>query len=79
MTFLSEYPDDEQASARILSPNEGLQVSLRWNARTVPYAWYWMEAGGREGFPWYSDAYVLASEPEQLARPRHRSDPRINR
>jgi galactose mutarotase-like enzyme len=63
MAFLSEYPDDEQALVRIVSPNEGLEVSLRWNARTFPYAWYWMEAGGRKGFPWYSDAYGLASEP----------------
>lgn len=63
MAFLSDYPDDEQALVRIVSPNEGLEVSLGWNAETFPYAWYWMEAGGRKGFPWYSDAYVLAIEP----------------
>ena len=45
MAFLSEYPDDEQALVRIVSPYEGLEVSLRWNARTFPYASYWMEAG----------------------------------
>lgn len=77
MAFLSEYPDDEQALVRIVSPNEGLEVSLGWNAEAFPYAWYWMEAGGRKGFPWYSDAYVLAIEPASSwpAQPQPSSRP----
>jgi galactose mutarotase-like enzyme len=63
MAFLSDYPVDEQAMVTIVSPSRGLEVTLRWDAQTFPYAWYWMEAGGRKGFPWFSDAYVLAIEP----------------
>lgn len=60
--FLTGFPDDG-AHAAVENPRLGLRVRLRWSATEFPYAWYWLEAGGRTGFPWYGDAYVLGIEP----------------
>lgn len=63
MAFLSRFTDPAAAWAQIANPTIGLAARIEWDATDFPYAWYWMEAGGRAGFPWYSDAYVLAIEP----------------
>lgn len=48
---------------RIANPECGLAATLTWSSDEFPFAWYWLEAGGRSGFPWFGEAYVLAVEP----------------
>lgn len=45
--------------------NSGLGLSARvsWDGETFPHAWYWLDAAGTEGYPWFGRAYVLAIEP----------------
>lgn len=40
-----------------------LEARVEWDPSVFPYAWYWLEAGGRPGFPWFGTEYVLALEP----------------
>jgi hypothetical protein len=41
----------------------GLAVEVRWDLATFPYAWFWQELEGTEGYPWFRRAYVTAVEP----------------
>ena len=59
--FLAEFGED--AWVRIANPECGLAATLTWSSDEFPFAWYWLEAGGRSGFPWFGEAYVLAVEP----------------
>lgn len=52
---------DGRASLR--NPRLDVGVVLEWDTATMPHAWYWLEAAGTAGFPWYQSAYVLAIEP----------------
>ncbi len=47
----------------ITNPRLGLTATVRWDLAIFPYAWFWCEAAGTVGFPWYQRAYVLAVEP----------------
>lgn len=61
MAYLTDFAGDPWA--RLTNPDLGVQATLSWDGRSFPHAWYWLEAGGSDGFPWYSSAYVLAIEP----------------
>jgi len=61
MAYLTDFPP--QAQVRLTSPDVGVSATLDWQAAEFPFAWYWLEAGGTGGFPWYHSAYVLAVEP----------------
>lgn len=61
MAFLAEFTG--RPWIRLTNRRVGLQAELTWDGATFPYAWYWNEAGGRRGYPWYGAAYVLALEP----------------
>jgi galactose mutarotase-like enzyme len=63
MAFLGDFTEPAAAWVQIANDRLGLAARIEWDATEFPYAWYWLEAGGRAGFPWYSDAYVLAIEP----------------
>lgn len=41
----------------------GLSFGMAWTRETFPHLWYWHDANGTAGYPWYSGAYVLALEP----------------
>jgi hypothetical protein len=45
--------------------NRSLEVSfgLAWTVETFPHLWYWHDANGTSGYPWYGSGYVLALEP----------------
>ncbi|SCL35369.1 Galactose mutarotase [Micromonospora rhizosphaerae] len=60
MGYLTDFT---RGHAAIRNPRLGLAVEVDWDAATLPHAWYWLEAGGGAGFPWYRSAYVLAIEP----------------
>jgi galactose mutarotase-like enzyme len=61
MAYLSDFAGDPWA--RLSNPEAGLEATLSWDGGSFPYAWYWLEAGGTAGFPWYNAAYVFAIEP----------------
>lgn len=60
--FLGDF-DPAGAMLGIRNPVLDLEVRVEWDPQTLPYAWYWLEAGGRRGFPWFGSAYVLGLEP----------------
>ncbi|TDD63788.1 aldose 1-epimerase [Jiangella aurantiaca] len=60
LAFLADFAEGR---AGIVNDELGLRADLTWDTSLMPHAWYWLEAGGRAGFPWYSAAYVLALEP----------------
>jgi hypothetical protein len=64
LAYLSEFSSGYFA---ITNPNLGLGVAFRWPTEIFPVAWYWIEAGAAEGFPWFGDHYTLAIEPATSA------------
>lgn len=60
MAYLGDLGEGRVA---VVNAELDLRAELSWDLSVMPYAWYWLEAGGRAGFPWFSDAYVLALEP----------------
>lgn len=44
-------------------PSRGLRLELSWDLDAWPHAWYELEAGGSDGFPWFAGAYFLALTP----------------
>jgi galactose mutarotase-like enzyme len=61
-TRLSYLDDFTTPALTVLSPDRSLGVDLEWD-EVWPYVWYNLEAGGRNGFPWYSRGYFLALTP----------------
>jgi galactose mutarotase-like enzyme len=47
----------------IANPRLNVRVGMAWTLETFPYLWYWHDANGTPGYPWYSESYVLALEP----------------
>jgi hypothetical protein len=60
--FLGGFAE-ERAVVAIDNPESGLSARIEWDPEGFPYAWYWLEAGGRAGFPWFGAEYVLGVEP----------------
>ncbi|MGB3328384.1 MAG: DUF4432 family protein, partial [Thermomicrobiales bacterium] len=62
MLYLTGFPD-ETAWYRVEHPDNGLGATVRWDARQMPYLWYWQEFGATAQYPWYGDANVIGLEP----------------
>ncbi|GAA3698372.1 hypothetical protein GCM10022224_075460 [Nonomuraea antimicrobica] len=60
MAYLSGFPT---GLVTLRNTRLDLGARLEWNATLMPYAWYWLEAAGTPGFPWYQGVYVLGIEP----------------
>jgi Galactose mutarotase and related enzymes len=60
--FLGDFPTG-RAMVGVRNVGLGLEARVEWDPAGFPYAWYWLEAGGRAGFPWYGAEYVLGLEP----------------
>lgn len=60
--FLTGF-EGPNASVTVVNQRTNLMAEIRWDASDFPFAWYWLEAGGREGFPWFGTEYVLGIEP----------------
>jgi len=60
MLYLSDFT---RGLVRISNQRLGLGARLEWDAVALPHAWYWLEAHGTAGFPWFQRAYVLGIEP----------------
>lgn len=41
----------------------GLTATVEWDLAVMPYAWFWLELGATDGFPWFRRAHVLGLEP----------------
>lgn len=52
--------------ARVVSPNAGFAMCLRWDSAVFGHAWFWQECHATGGFPWYRRAYVCAVEPANI-------------
>lgn len=64
LAYLSEFSSGYFA---ITNPKLKLGVAFRWPTEIFPIAWYWIEAGAAEGFPWFGEHYTLAVEPATSA------------
>ena len=58
--FLRDFKESWYA---LTNPALGMGVGLVWDGKLFPYACMWQETGGVRGFPFYSQAYVTAIEP----------------
>lgn len=44
-------------------PGKGIGFRTEWDAKTMPYLWFWQEFGLNAGYPWYGRHYVIGLEP----------------
>lgn len=42
---------------------KGISMKVEWDARTLPYLWYWQEFGATTSYPWYGRLYNIGLEP----------------
>ena len=62
MLYLTGFAGDE-AWYRIEDEERGLGARVSWDAKQMPYLWYWQEFGAGKEYPWYGGAYVVGLEP----------------
>lgn len=55
--------DLDHTRATITNRAVGCAVRLEWDADPWPYLWYYLEAGGTDGHPWFGTGYFLALTP----------------
>ena len=48
---------------KLRNPEQGLELSLRWDAAVFPYLWCWQMYGGHWGYPDYGRSFALGLEP----------------
>lgn len=54
--------DFDRGRYDLTNPTLGIRVAARWNARVLPYCWYWQEYRA-DGYPWYGRHYNIGLEP----------------
>ena len=47
----------------VFHQDKRLGLRVEWDARTMPYLWYWQEFGASHDYPWYGRAYTIGLEP----------------
>jgi hypothetical protein len=62
-TRLAYLSDFSQPSITVSRPSHRIAIDVEWDAGVFPYVWYAMEAGRRDGFPWYRAGYFLSLTP----------------
>ncbi len=62
MLYLSGFVGDE-AWYRIEDEERGVGARVSWDARQMPYLWFWQELGAGKDYPWYGRANVVGLEP----------------
>jgi hypothetical protein len=60
LLFLTDLPEGWCA---ITNQRQRVSVGMAWTRDVFPHLWYWHEANGAPGYPWYGQGYVLALEP----------------
>jgi len=62
-TRLAYLSDFSQPLIAVSRPSRRLAIDIEWDAGVFPYVWYALEAGRRDGFPWYGAGYFLSLTP----------------
>jgi hypothetical protein len=62
IVYLSGFPDD-RGHYEIIDPERAIGSRVEWDARQMPYLWYWQEFGATIGYPWYGQLYTVGLEP----------------
>jgi hypothetical protein len=62
-TRLAYLSDFSQPLITVSRPSHRIAIDIEWDADVFPYVWYALEAGGRNGFPWYRAGYFLSLTP----------------
>jgi hypothetical protein len=62
LVYLTGFPD-EQAWYEIRDEDRGVGSRIEWDARHMPYLWYWQEFGAHTAYPWYGRNYNIGLEP----------------
>jgi hypothetical protein len=62
-TRLAYVTDFSSFGVSVRNPRYDLGLDVSWDGDSWPYLWYSVEAGHREGFPWFSDGYFLSLTP----------------
>ena len=60
MLYLTGFADGWYELA---DPGTGRGLRLDWDARVLPYLWFWQEFGGTVDYPWYGRNYNIGLEP----------------
>jgi hypothetical protein len=47
----------------VTNQSKALSFGMAWTREIFPHLWYWHDANGTPGYPWYSGSYLLALEP----------------
>jgi hypothetical protein len=59
IVYLTGFPED--AWYEVTCRGAGLRVG--WDARVMPYLWFWQEFHGTSGYPWYGRHWNIGLEP----------------
>ena len=59
--YLSGFGDT--GSYEIMRPDVGTGMRVHWDAKTLPYLWYWQEFGGTQSWPWWGRNFNIGLEP----------------
>ena len=62
IAYLADFPED-RGWYEIADPDTGVGSRVEWDARQMPYLWYWQEFGATTGYPWYGQTYTIGLEP----------------
>jgi hypothetical protein len=61
IVYLTGFGDNGWYS--VVNKQKGLGMKVEWDARTLPYLWYWQEFGATTSYPWYGRHYNIGLEP----------------
>ncbi|MEJ7762972.1 MAG: aldose 1-epimerase [Thermomicrobiales bacterium] len=61
LVYLHGFGDEGAYSVE--STRHGLTCTIGWDARVMPYCWYWQEFGAITGYPWYGRHWNIGLEP----------------
>ena len=59
IVYLTGFPD----RAWYELGGDDLRFRVEWDARVMPYLWFWQEFGGTVGYPWYGRHWNIGLEP----------------
>ncbi|HVL24557.1 MAG TPA: DUF4432 family protein [Thermomicrobiales bacterium] len=62
IVYISGFAD-HHGWYEIDDPDTRIGSRVEWDARQMPYLWYWQEFGATTGYPWYGRNYNIGLEP----------------
>lgn len=54
---------NENGWYKVENAAKGLGIKVNWDAKLLPYLWYWQEFGAMKSYPWYGRHYNIGLEP----------------